>query len=200
MTRVTNLGRKRTYIEAGFSHNAEAEDPDRLLGNDPPASNLDKEATDPPPKKKRKRTKKPKSQVEETKQSKDLETGIAGGGDDDTQNAEKTGDEHAAQEKSKKIKSKASGKKGRDKKLKGTCFHAISSTVSWDKTAATWRAEQSELRRQKRISERQTDTICFACREKGHAARDCPVSRLDELGDGAGSKVVQAVGICYRYD
>ena len=50
------------------------------------------------------------------------------------------------------------------------------------------------------MSERQADTICFACREKGHAAKDCPSSRLsDTLGDEAGRKVAPGVGICYRY-
>ncbi|KIM75942.1 hypothetical protein PILCRDRAFT_46025, partial [Piloderma croceum F 1598] len=57
----------------------------------------------------------------------------------------------------------------------------------------------SELRRQKRISERQADTTCFACRKKGHAAKDCPISRLDDsLEDEEGSKVVSGVGMCYR--
>jgi hypothetical protein len=67
--------------------------------------------------------------------------------------------------------------------------------------AASWRKEKSEQRRQKRISERQANTTCFACRKKGHAAKDCPVSCLDDaLEDEAGIKVVQVVGICYRYD
>ncbi|KAJ6625841.1 hypothetical protein B0H10DRAFT_1718859, partial [Mycena sp. CBHHK59/15] len=52
----------------------------------------------------------------------------------------------------------------------------------------------SELRRQKRIEERNATTTCFACREKGHAARDCPSSQPD----GAGGKSKSAVGICYR--
>ncbi|KAJ7282944.1 hypothetical protein C8J57DRAFT_1433313 [Mycena rebaudengoi] len=45
----------------------------------------------------------------------------------------------------------------------------------------------SEQRRLKRIEERNAATTCFSCREKGHAARDCPSQ--------ANSK---PVGICYR--
>ncbi|TRM70296.1 hypothetical protein BD626DRAFT_563952 [Schizophyllum amplum] len=53
------------------------------------------------------------------------------------------------------------------------------------------RAQRSEQRRLQRISERDADTTCFACREKGHAARFCPKTK----GQG-GNKT--AVGICYR--
>ncbi|TFK66551.1 hypothetical protein BDN72DRAFT_771846, partial [Pluteus cervinus] len=52
----------------------------------------------------------------------------------------------------------------------------------------------SELRRQKRIDERNAETTCFACREKGHSAKDCPVT--NDHGDGGSSRSV--VGICYR--
>lgn len=49
----------------------------------------------------------------------------------------------------------------------------------------------SERRRLQRIAEKNANTTCFACREKGHAARDCPTN---ENGD-AESK---PVGMCYR--
>ncbi|THV07643.1 hypothetical protein K435DRAFT_709696 [Dendrothele bispora CBS 962.96] len=53
------------------------------------------------------------------------------------------------------------------------------------------RLSSSEKRRQKRVSEKQATTTCFACREKGHSARNCP-----KTGDGDQSKKV--VGMCYR--
>ncbi|KAJ7594540.1 hypothetical protein C8J56DRAFT_1044275 [Mycena floridula] len=46
-------------------------------------------------------------------------------------------------------------------------------------------AERSDTRRQKRISDKLAATTCFACREQGHAAKDCPKSE-------------KTVGICYR--
>ncbi|KAL1745367.1 hypothetical protein HDZ31DRAFT_82010 [Schizophyllum fasciatum] len=49
------------------------------------------------------------------------------------------------------------------------------------------KAQRSEQRRLQRIAQRHADTICFACREKGHSASACPK---------AGDK--PAVGICYR--
>lgn len=54
------------------------------------------------------------------------------------------------------------------------------------------RKSASETRRQGRIAERQADTICFAYREKGHAARDCPTSKTAE------GRTKNVVGICYR--
>jgi len=57
------------------------------------------------------------------------------------------------------------------------------------------RAVQSELRRRKRVEERQANTTCFACRAKGHAARDCPVANTHP---GELSKIDNIVGICYR--
>lgn len=78
-------------------------------------------------------------------------------------------------------------------------------------------AQASEKRRLKRIQIRQSDTICFACREKGHAAKDCPKTapvrnRLAdsdgalEEDDGAegrsgskkGKRLKNTVGMCYR--
>ena len=56
---------------------------------------------------------------------------------------------------------------------------------------------RTEQRRLKRISDRQGNTVCFACRENGHAARDCP-----KAGGGNGNNrknVNTAVGMCYRF-
>ncbi|KAJ7219334.1 hypothetical protein GGX14DRAFT_591632 [Mycena pura] len=48
---------------------------------------------------------------------------------------------------------------------------------------------KSNIRRLDRIDERNAATTCFACRSKGHSARECPSSQ-------SGTKPV--LGICYR--
>lgn len=53
----------------------------------------------------------------------------------------------------------------------------------------------SEWRRVKRINERLEKTICYACRQKGHAAKDCPNTEKPTED----SQNAQIVGICYRY-
>lgn len=63
------------------------------------------------------------------------------------------------------------------------------------------RKAASEQRRLRREGERSADTTCFACREKGHAARNCPQAIAPNALDGEGSMSKtgrQAVGICYR--
>ncbi|XP_006459613.1 hypothetical protein AGABI2DRAFT_66090, partial [Agaricus bisporus var. bisporus H97] len=55
----------------------------------------------------------------------------------------------------------------------------------------------SETRRGKRINERLADTICFACREKGHAAKDCLTVKQGSSAKN-GAKNGDVVGICYR--
>ncbi|KAF8322073.1 hypothetical protein DL93DRAFT_2027444, partial [Clavulina sp. PMI_390] len=49
----------------------------------------------------------------------------------------------------------------------------------------------SEKRRLKRIDDRNADKTCFACRESGHTARDCPNAVSVDQGRST-------VGICYR--
>lgn len=54
------------------------------------------------------------------------------------------------------------------------------------------------------MQERNADTTCFACRERGHTARDCTKSIVaDALEGERGKRGVRsgrdAVGICYRY-
>jgi zinc finger CCHC domain-containing protein 9 len=59
MTRVTNVGRKRTYIEAGFNSDEPVAEPSESVSElKNPTGNVDL-----PPKKKRKRTKRPKSKT-----------------------------------------------------------------------------------------------------------------------------------------
>jgi hypothetical protein len=59
--------------------------------------------------------------------------------------------------------------------------------------------KRTEQRRLTRIAERHADTVCFACREKGHAAKDCPKA-VGEGGDDDGQKNInKVVGMCYRF-
>jgi zinc finger CCHC domain-containing protein 9 len=61
------------------------------------------------------------------------------------------------------------------------------------------RAPRSEARRQKRIAGRQAETTCFACREKGHMAIDCPVAGGNVDNKNRDESRRKIVGICYRY-
>ncbi|GAB1525020.1 hypothetical protein RhiTH_008176 [Rhizoctonia solani] len=117
MTRYTNTGRKRTYLEAGFDEKCARESP---------------------------------------------ESGAPENGD-----------------------SQSKRRRG-DKKAKKVKVDELS------------RKQSSESRRLKRIDERRKDTTCFACREKGHAAKECPKANLDVTGDDALSVKKYIVGICYR--
>ena len=63
------------------------------------------------------------------------------------------------------------------------------------------RKNASEHRRLKRIDERHSSTICFACREKGHTARDCTNTIAADALEGEKGKAKSGrdtVGICYR--
>ncbi|KAH7913282.1 hypothetical protein BJ138DRAFT_657062 [Hygrophoropsis aurantiaca] len=169
MTRITNFGRKRTYVEAGFS--AEAAADSELARDVEPSQETTSthraadptDSTSDPSKKKRKRTKKPKADGSKGKESTEIAEA----------NAEQEGESsHSVQE-----------KKTKKKPLK-----------AHKKNYASDRIKRSEDRRLRRISERDANTICFACREKGHSARDCP-----KAGDGKGKKGGdKVVGICYR--
>ncbi|KAF8070055.1 hypothetical protein FPV67DRAFT_998730 [Lyophyllum atratum] len=169
MTRITNFGRKRTYLEAGFSNDPQG---------DPSKSNAAIERSaqvegggeiNAPPKKKRKRTKVSmrdgNTGVKAAEAAAELERRKA------EAESRKTGEDGPAP------LSKSAKKKKRDKDRK-------------EKVLST-----SEDRRQRRIDEKQADTTCFACREKGHAARDCPTAKDLPTENG---KKASAVGICYR--
>jgi hypothetical protein len=104
-------------------------------------------------------------------------------------------------------------------------FHlpGFSSTVISTSSAPIGKAERTEDRRLGRIDNKNASTVCFACRQKGHAARECPNVLLaaqlpeDQAGDqGAqggkpkakqgmkrakgqmGSDVAGSGGRCYR--
>ena len=70
--------------------------------------------------------------------------------------------------------------------------------MTLEPTAATDRAAASETRRLKRQAERCANTTCFACREVGHSAKDCP-SIQPNGNDDRNRTAKSPIGICYRY-
>ncbi|EAU90882.1 zinc knuckle family protein [Coprinopsis cinerea okayama7 len=190
MTRITNFGRKRKYLEAGFGTAAEeASKPSpQPEASTSTAVGVVNEETAPkaddavageggePPKKKRKRH---RSKKKKTDQEKEGETGNENG---EPSEGGKEGGEDA---KDSTAKSKKAKKNPKNKKKKEY-------------------VSPSEKRRLARIKERLANTTCFVCREKGHAARDCP--RASELAAAAGEPPAEGkkpaassvVGICYR--
>lgn len=209
MTRITDFGRKRTYLEAGLASQAEPL-PEASTGHseitDPPGASaaavdtVNDEAT-APSKKKRKRTKKAKKDGQDTVAGTVPAEGVAKEGD--TIAGEGDGPTHAGEDLvANATKEGDSGKTGKVKKQKQPKSVSLPFTSNRDviyricypeKSAAV---SSSESRRQRRIAEKNSDTTCFACREKGHAARDCPKSQNAE---GNNSKLKSTVGICYRY-
>ncbi|KAJ8083837.1 hypothetical protein PM082_002603 [Marasmius tenuissimus] len=164
MTRITNFGRKRTYLESTVPHREPEETQPSPIATSASTSASNENVTDSneqPPKKKRKRTKK-SQRTGNSAADVDGEVKAPIDGEADTASSSNT---HRPQKKSSK---KDKGRKGK----------AIDKDV----------AIRSESRRLKRIAARDADTTCFACREKGHSARDCP----KEGGDK------KSVGICYR--
>ncbi|KIY53101.1 hypothetical protein FISHEDRAFT_6708, partial [Fistulina hepatica ATCC 64428] len=123
MTRITNFGRKRTYLQAGFSQTADAVSPAQSVPD----------------------AKKPK---------------IDAGGSKPVPNDKKY----------KSHRPKKMEKISRRNQAKGT-------------------RDPSATKRLKRIKARDEGTTCFACREKGHAAKDCPNTQASEKA---------AIGVCYR--
>ncbi|KAG5636324.1 hypothetical protein H0H81_008408 [Sphagnurus paluster] len=165
MTRITNFGRKRTYVEAGFESNTletQVETLNNIEGNgDPPT----------PPKKKRKRTK---------PSMRDGNTGVKAA-EAAAERERRKAEAEARAQNGQPVLSKSAKKKKRDKDRKEKAVEARSAAVS-----------TSEERRLKRIQEKLDATTCFACRERGHAARNCPNTKNAE------NKEFSVVGICYR--
>ncbi|TFK44158.1 hypothetical protein BDQ12DRAFT_672490 [Crucibulum laeve] len=187
MTRVTNIGRKRTYVQAGFS----TDQPETQKSTTQQTANELKIQQNPesmeasaPPKKKRKRT--PKSKRDGHAAEKAAAAAAAAGevivNEDNlvekTVIAQGEAGPSTVEDASPPKLSKSAKKKIREREAKAK------------------RLTATEMRRQKRINEKEANTTCFACREKGHAARDCPVAKATgAVGKDKGKSVV---GICYR--
>lgn len=199
MTRYTNFARKRTYLDAELNYRDDGNTTaDALHDNAPMAEPAEGDSSGSQPAKKRKRNR-PEKRNEAANDTTVLSVQDAvserssgpregeGEGDDGNE----AGSSKAASE---KRKTAAKGERQRRQK---------------HQKDAQSRQEASERRRLKRKDERFSDTTCFACREKGHTARDCTrtVSGGGEGGDTQGeagnakakaSRGMDTVGICYR--
>ncbi|KAI0637792.1 hypothetical protein C8Q77DRAFT_1087895 [Trametes polyzona] len=175
MTRYTNFARKRTYVQAGFNDQPEpGPEPHPTPSGSTENAPASTEATaSEPEKKKRKRIRSKKAKT---------------ASDDQPQSGEQAqGDGEGAQADAKSEEPKSKGPKGK----------------KFDRYQQKDRKQASEQRRIKRIQDRNADTTCFACREKGHTARDCTKSIATDALEGEKSKAGprsgrEAVGICYR--
>ncbi|KAJ3808111.1 hypothetical protein F5876DRAFT_46719 [Lentinula aff. lateritia] len=186
MTRITSFGRKRSYLESSLDsgqNDGNMGDKNELVRTPPTREesaqgitiDVDSEnLPGPPPKKKRKRTPKSKRDGHGTRpmgSAPEGEESIPIKASEDPSDTIKP----STQPPKKSSKNKNKKKERKDKKF----------------------VSPSERRRLQRIAEKNADTTCFSCREKGHCARDCPKNGLAKEGEdgGGGSK---QLGICYR--
>ena len=186
MTRYTNFARKRTYVDAGFDHANTNEE----IAAAPTLEAPDNNASSSEPKK-RKRVRSKKTTFEDSNAE---NPGGREGGEGRAERPNKRsrmGDKHN------------SGKKFEKRPPKGACIpRVLSVTYSYRRSDSDWRKHASEQRRLRRIDDRNADTVCFACREKGHTARDCTNTLAADAPEGEQRRVKSgrdAVGICYRY-
>ncbi|KAF8893567.1 hypothetical protein BD779DRAFT_1661061 [Infundibulicybe gibba] len=187
MTRVTNFGRKRTYIESGLGADSKAEAESSntvtalrvLVVPDHATTETD---VAPPAKKKRKRTKMSK---------RDGNTGSIALSEGRQPDPESPEDATAPQSQSPSTSAAApaAGTKSEAKKKRKQ------KQREREKRLKAASASASELRRQRRISEKQADTTCFACREKGTPRK---IAQTTRGGEGAAKGRKSVVGICYR--
>jgi zinc finger CCHC domain-containing protein 9 len=188
MTRYSNVGLKRKYLEATAQYKeAEPEaGPSSTVPGTPARELPDSTTSEQPAKKKRKRGKprNPQGETEETAESGEGASPATAAEDGTSKKTKKTRSE------------KGKGKlKGKNSELLAIHFSRILILASLGVDA---RKFTSERRRLKRQQDRNSQTICYACREQGHSARFCP--KALEGGDGKAKLGKQAVGICYRYD
>ncbi|KAJ3556603.1 hypothetical protein NM688_g1934 [Phlebia brevispora] len=184
MTRYANFGVKRTYVEAGFD--GVQEDSVGVTTRNAPAQ-VPATPQDGPEKKKRKR-KRPAKQHPPSDHR-----GLGG------QDATATTSDVQAGKTSVEAASQKSEPTKRKLKSKGQCSDTSRLVVFVGSLYfADTRKFASERRRLQRQRERNAETICFACREKGHAAKDCRKAISAQPGEGGRKTGKQVVGICYR--
>ncbi|KAG6849643.1 hypothetical protein H0H93_006647 [Arthromyces matolae] len=169
MTRITNFGRKRSYLEATAQvQDDKAPKLTELEGDSIVPDGEDADVA-PPPRKKRKRTK---------PSMRDGNTGVKAA-------------EAAVEKERKRLEAEARATEGTlsksaKKKLR-------EKAIKEKKTLSP--VEIREKRRLQRIEEKKQATTCYACRQNGHSAKDCP--NTDRPGED--QKQTQLVGICYRF-
>lgn len=208
MTRVTNLGLKRTYLQAGFDQ-APGEDLETQFNKTDlaittvsgqtqvPESHISTGAEgEPPKKKKRIRKKKPRTgtEIAAVKEG-DCDAVVVG-----NNQAQRNGEGKADSAPSNKALKKKKWKEKEKEKKQRREYNLQSSYSSSSLPDLHTGLLSSEARRQKRTQQRFSDTTCFACREKGHAAKDCLNAKIAGGVDGAETKSggKGMVGICYR--
>lgn len=191
MTRITSFGRKRTYVEAGF-------DPE------PEASTF---ATPVSTSESRGSGRKPlPSQAESLEASVEAASASVADGAPVPRKHPKR---HRPKKKQ-KVEGAAQASSGGQE---GICITAAAAEAKIQaevkkankpsKKKKDRKISPQEQRRLKRIQEKLAVTTCFACREKGHAAKDCPkasalVPEGNEEDVEANPQLRKAVGICYR--
>lgn len=203
MTRVTNFGIKRTYLQAGFSgddasNSLPADQPatsSKTAGAEPTTGNGTSEGADngdtaPRPKKKRKRT--PMSKRDGYAAQRALEAALLNGEEPPKPTpaaVNQNQDESTKEPKPYSEMSKSAKKKKRnlDRKKKSLLFIFLLIELLLTFVSVL---DATEARRLRRIEEKASATICFACRETGHAAKNCPKNSATNGEKG--------VGICYR--
>ncbi|KZT06286.1 uncharacterized protein LAESUDRAFT_743455 [Laetiporus sulphureus 93-53] len=194
MTRYTNLGRKRTYVQAGLNYRDDIgalEDGhgDKERTNAPGAEEATIDDSNGALKGKQREGDDPA--MRKAKRQKLAESANASAQDAATEEISAAGTTSVIEVGSAKAATKDTKKRQNKKRSKD----------------AEARKEASERRRLKRRADLTADIVCFACREKGHAARDCTkaislAGKLDEEDTGHGRSGIKtgrnAVGICYR--
>ncbi|KAI0727361.1 hypothetical protein C8Q72DRAFT_840539 [Fomitopsis betulina] len=197
MTRYTDFARKRTYVEAGLNYREDrsGEEPEQEQEGSSDAHDIPQHAREAessePSKKKRKKgsSKHRKGKSDDAQPVTEHEGSQPPPPTNDTEPSDGDQSENVVAE-------NAVDDDGKRKRSRG----AIRAERRRIRDAQT-RKEDSERRRVKRKDQRTVDTICFACREKGHAARECTkaLKPTEEGGEAKRKNVAKsAVGICYR--
>ncbi|KAJ8696136.1 hypothetical protein PTI98_006025 [Pleurotus ostreatus] len=183
MTRITNFRYKRTHVDAGFSADADVE-------------------ADPSPGSTSQITETPIQGPKSTANTSHIPAEAEAEGSQSNPSAQLPPKKKRKRSKSKKSTDTAGVKENADATQDGTSAEGVVQ-VEGGATATTSAKEAKDAARKntqpyrlKAIADRNSGTICFACRETGHAARDCPTTRNAAKGDSGAPGAV--VGICYR--
>lgn len=228
MTRYTNLGKKRTYLEAGFDHDeptASQPHGQREPAPNPPSTTTPAAAPSiesndtsgsqpaansfaPQPRKHRRRHRSKKGKglpppVKKTKTAESSNTaGPVEGGDTAEGDRPPSGEPPQKKAKKPRIRQPKDGsvrdpERDLQRRQQSECRACLLVSRAHGTTTSPGQEvrDRREARRLKRIEEKNAGTTCFVCREKGHAARDCPkASEIAGPDSGSGN----VVGICYR--
>lgn len=211
MTRYTDFARKRTYVEAGLNYREDrsGEEPEKEQEGSSDAHDIPqhaREAESSEPSKKKGSSKHRKGKSDDAQPVTEHEGSQPPPPTNDTEpsdgdQSENVVAENAVDDDGKRKRSRGAIRAER-RRIRGSLLpkppRLLNASSFLD---AQTRKEDSERRRVKRKDQRTVDTICFACREKGHAARECTkaLKPTEEGGEAKRKNVAKsAVGICYR--